>query len=62
MSDNQTPCEEVTIKAVHRLVASGLIRSEREAGLIEKLASGRMTADDWKVQLEVAADAEENPQ
>lgn len=58
MADEKTPSEELAEISAARLVEAGLLRSERMADVAVKIAAGRMTIADWKIQLEVASDAE----
>jgi len=54
MTDLETPSDKLALSTVKRLREAGLLRGERETALLAKIASGRMTADDWKLELELA--------
>jgi hypothetical protein len=62
MADEKTPSEELAEIATTRLAETGLLRSERKSDVAAKVAAGRMTIADWKIQLEVASDAQEKGQ
>lgn len=47
--------EKVAAAAIERLVAAKLVRAERAKKLEELIATGRLRADDWRLELELAA-------
>ena len=55
MSDAITPSDELAILAFDKLRDVGLLRDDRRVAIIAKLASGKMTQEDWSLELELAA-------
>jgi hypothetical protein len=55
VSDSVTPCLKLAALTVDRLIASGLLRSDKRDGLIAKIASGAMKAEDWKSEIDLAS-------
>lgn len=51
--DENSP--KVAAAAVDRLLAAKLIRPESAKKLVEALAAGRLRAEDWKLELDLAA-------
>ena len=56
MGETQTPSETLAAAAVARLIEVGLLRPERSDALAAKIASGRMTSEDWRLQLDLAGE------
>jgi hypothetical protein len=50
--------KKVATAAVARLLAAKLIRPERAKKMQETMAAGRLRAEDWKLELDVAASKE----
>lgn len=55
MSEATTPSDELAILAFDKLRDVGLLRDDRRVGIVAKLASGKMTQEDWSLELELAA-------
>ena len=55
MSEATTPSDELAILAFDKLRDAGLLRDDRRAGIVAKLASGKMMQEDWSIELELAA-------
>ena len=55
MSEAITPSDELAILAFDKLRDVGLLRDDRRGGIVAKLASGKMTQEDWSLELELAA-------
>ena len=55
MSEATTPSDELAILAFEKLRDVGLLRDDRRVGIVAKLASGKMTQEDWSLELELAA-------
>ena len=52
-----TPSQNLAMRAVDRLVAAGLVRAEQRERMIDKVAAGVMNGGDWKLEIELAGDA-----
>ena len=55
MSEATTPSDKLAILVFDKLRNVGLLRDDRRAAIIAKLASGKMTQEDWSLELELAA-------
>jgi hypothetical protein len=55
MSDAHTPSDQLAGLAFDSLVEAGILRTERRANLVAKLASGKMSQEDWSLEIELAA-------
>ena len=55
MSENQTPSDQLAELAFNGLVEKGMLRIDRRPAIIVKLATGKMTQEDWSLELELAA-------
>lgn len=57
MNQNQkTPSETLATLVVKRMIEAGLLRTERQASLIEKISAGDMKGEDWKLEIEIMND------
>ncbi len=54
VTEAETPSDKLAAQAFGRLVERGLLRAERKSQLVEKIASGKMTAEDWRLELDLA--------
>lgn len=54
MSDGATPSTRLATLTVDRLIASGLLRSDKRDALIAKIAAGAMSGADWKLEIDLA--------
>lgn len=54
MSDDMTPSQQLAERAVDRLIEAKLVRAEKRASLLVKVATGDMKASDWKLELDIA--------
>lgn len=55
MPEVSTPSDQLARLAFDGLVEKGLLRIDRRAAVVAKLASGKMTQEDWSLELELAA-------
>ncbi|KQY29497.1 hypothetical protein ASD38_09160 [Caulobacter sp. Root487D2Y] len=55
MSGSGVPSEELAALTVDRLIKSGLLRADKRAALIEKVAAGTMKGEDWKSEIDLAS-------
>ena len=55
MSEATTPSDELAVLAFDKLRDARLLRDDRRVGIVAKLASGKMTQEDWSLELELAA-------
>ena len=55
MSNTLTPSEQLAGVAFASLAEKGLLRIERRANIIAKLSSGKMSQEDWSLEIELAA-------
>lgn len=49
-----TPSQTLSTEVVDRLIKANLLRSYKRDALIAKLASGKMTELDWKIEIDLA--------
>ncbi len=49
-----TPCGKLASKILERLVAHKLLRPDDESKLLAKLAGGQLTAEDWRLAVELS--------
>jgi len=54
MSEDITPSRQLAERAVDRLIAAKLVRAEKRASILMKVATGDMKASDWKLELDIA--------
>jgi len=55
MSDEVVPSLKLATLTVDRLIQSGLLRPDKRAALINKIASGEMKGADWKLEIDLAS-------
>lgn len=55
MSENGSPSEKLAALTVDRLIQSGLLRADKRAALITKIAGGSMKGEDWKSEIDLAS-------
>ena len=56
MNDDPLPVASLAQKIGGALTDAGLMRGERQADLVAKIANGEMSAADWKTEIDIAAD------
>lgn len=56
MSDGQTPSDILAGQVIDRLIAAGHLRADKREALVAKMASGGLKAEDWRLEIELAAD------
>lgn len=49
-----TPSGKLALKILERLVAEKLLGPDDESKLLTKLAGGRLTAEDWRLAVELS--------
>ena len=54
MTEGATPSTTLATLTVDRLIASGLLRSDKRDALIAKIAAGTMSGADWKLEIDLA--------
>ena len=54
-----SPSEELAQKIIDRLVQEKLLTLERSQRLVNKLANGRISTEDWKVDIELSQEMQE---
>jgi hypothetical protein len=54
MSEDVTPSRQLAERAVDLLIAAKLVRAEKRASILMKVATGDMKASDWKLELDIA--------
>lgn len=55
MADGDTPSDKLAERTASQLVEAGLMREERRKALADKIASGKMSAADWRSELDLAS-------
>jgi hypothetical protein len=55
MSDESVPSTKLAALTVDRLIQSGLLRADKRAALVAKIAGGAMKGDDWKLEIDLAS-------
>jgi hypothetical protein len=58
ISGYSRPSEVLAREIVDRLIAEGLVAREKRDTLVLNLAAGTLTAEDWRLHVEIAADKE----
>lgn len=56
----QSPSERLAACVIEELVTSGLLRENSLKTFLTKVASGKVTVEDWKLELELAIPSEPN--
>lgn len=56
MSDTKSPSETLAGQVIDRLIAAGHLRADKRDALVAKMASGGLKAEDWRLEIELAAD------
>ena len=56
MNDNPSPAATLAQKIGTALTEAGLMRDERQADLVAKIAAGEISAADWKTEIDIAVD------
>jgi hypothetical protein len=54
LTDTPSPSEALAKEVVDRLIDAGLLRADKRAVLIAKIASGGMKGGDWKLEIDLA--------
>lgn len=54
MTTSGNPSQQLTALLVNRLIEKGLLRGEKREQLADKIASGKMGEDDWKLEIDLA--------
>lgn len=52
----KSPSEKLAQRIVERLVKEGLLTEKRGKGIQSKLASGTVSADDWKAEIDLSTE------
>jgi hypothetical protein len=53
-----TPTQQLAAKILERLIAEGLLTKNDQKKLVNKLADGKLTSEDWRLAVELAASKE----
>lgn len=56
MNDDPSPAGTLAQKIGTALTEAGLMRDERQADLVAKIAAGEFSAADWKTEIDIAVD------
>lgn len=56
MTDVKSPSDLLAGQVIDRLIAAGLLRTQHRDSLVSKMASGSMKGEDWRLEIELAAD------
>lgn len=59
MSDEASPSATLASQIVDQLIQFGLVRAEKRASVVNKIASGEMKGLDWKNEIDLAAEKAE---
>lgn len=54
----EAPSQILSSLVADKLIESGLLRPEKRAAFIGKMASGKLKGEDWKLEIELASDEE----
>lgn len=54
---NSTPSQLLAQRLAEKLATKGLARQDSQLKLVEKIASGNMKGDDWRLEIELATSA-----
>lgn len=55
MSDVKSPSDILAAQVIDRLIAAGHLRADKRDALISKMAAGTFKAEDWRLEIELAA-------
>lgn len=58
MTDTKSPSENLSNLVVNRLIEAGLVRADKRAALVAKIAAGTMSSEDWKLEIDLASPKE----
>lgn len=53
MIDEKSPSEKLATLTADRLIEAGLLRADKRDLIIAKIASGKMYAAEWKLQIDL---------
>ncbi len=56
MSDSGTLSEQLAERVTKKLIEAGLLRHERQQAVATQIAGGKMKADTWKLDIELAVE------
>ncbi len=59
MSEDLSPAAALATKIGSAIAKAGMMRDERKADLVAKIASGEMSAADWKTEIDLAVEKAE---
>ncbi len=55
MTDVKSPSDILAGQVIDRLIAAGHLRAEKRDALVSKMAAGTFKAEDWRLEIELAA-------
>jgi hypothetical protein len=55
MTDVKSPSDILAGQVIDRLIAAGHLRADRREALVSKMGAGNLKAEDWKLEIELAA-------
>lgn len=55
MTDTPSPSAELAERVVIRLIEASLLREEKRAAVAGKIASGKISGSDWKLEIDLAS-------
>lgn len=61
LPSTETPAQTLARQIVERLVKEGLITAAAGAKLLPKLAAGKLSAEDWRLPIELGMEREVEP-
>jgi hypothetical protein len=56
MIEEKSPSEKLAALTADQLIAAGLLRADKRDLVIAKIASGKMNAEEWKLQIELGVE------
>ena len=56
MTDEKPPSEKLAALTTDQLIAAGLLRADKRDLVIAKIASGKMNAEEWKLQIDLGVE------
>jgi hypothetical protein len=55
MTDVKSPSDILAGQVIDRLIAAGHLRAEKRETLVSNMAAGAFKAEDWRLEIELAA-------
>ncbi len=57
----ESPSQQLANRIITRLVQESLLTEERGKGMLNKLAEGKLNAEDWRLEIELSEESDKEP-